>query len=99
MESDWRFGPWAVGLESYKPFGGASPDQRIDMVASVNPPLIILGATYTLLIRLVGSDGDWLWLGTRDIWGFGHPDRFVALNPPGVFPYGYVVRPDDAHFW
>lgn len=99
MESDWRFGPWAVGLESYKPLFGASPDQRVDMVASLNPPLVLLGVTYTLLIRLVGSDGVLTWLGFRDIWGFGHPFRLDAIDPPGVFPYGYNVRPDDAGFW
>lgn len=99
MESDWRFGPWAVGLESYKPFGGASPDQRVDMVASVNPPLEVFGVEYTLLIRLVGSDGDWLWLGTRDIWGQGHVGALQAIDPPGTFPYGFTVRPDDAGFW
>jgi len=99
LESDWRFGPWAVGLESYKPTNALGPLYQVDMVGSLNPPLVLLGVTYDVLIRLAIGPDNSTWLGKADLLGQRWLDRLVEVNPPGVFPYGFDVRADDAGFW
>ena len=79
--------------------GAFGPIYQVDRVGKLNPPLVILGVTYDVLIRLRVADAVSIWLGEADTLAQRWLDSLIGTNPEGVFPYGFDVWPDDAGIW
>lgn len=99
MESDWRYGPVALGIDLDWDELFYPPWVVPYYVGVLDPPLVRAGITYTWLIDFKGGTKHVLYLGKGDFPTSLFDLRYETQFNHNGFPFGYSILPDDFGFW